>query len=170
MELYTSKLTFDSNEMINEINRYYDTSSVSNDNLKMESYNTDVTKFSRLKYFNEAVLPIFDGVEFDNIFLFFAQPSGGLFWHKDGGHEYRRFILPVISNEKCINHFRIDEVEHQMRFTDGVVHWFDSQKIEHNVINNGDTTRVTFLFDVIYNEDKFKNILQNSFDKHIVFN
>ncbi len=170
MELYTSKLTFDSNEMINEINRYYDTSSVSNDNLKMESYNTDVTKFSRLKYFNETVLPIFDGVEFDNIFLFFAQPSGGLFWHKDGGHEYRRFILPVISNEKCINHFRIDEVEHQMRFTDGVVHWFDSQKIEHNVINNGDTTRVTFLFDVIYNEDKFKNILQNSFDKHIVFN
>ncbi len=170
MELYTSKLTFDSNEMINEINRYYDTSSVSNDNLKMESYNTDVTKFSRLKYFNEKVLPIFDGVEFDNIFLFFAQPSGGLFWHKDGGHEYRRFILPVISNEKCINHFRIDEVEHQMRFTDGVVHWFDSQRIEHNVINNGDTTRVTFLFDVIYNEDKFKNILQNSFDKHIVFN
>jgi hypothetical protein len=170
MELYTSKLTFDSNEMINEINRYYDTSSVSNDNLKMESYNTDVTKFSRLKYFNEKVLPIFDGVEFDNIFLFFAQPSGGLFWHKDGGHEYRRFILPVVSNEKCINHFRIDEVEHQMRFTDGVVHWFDSQRIEHNVINNGDTTRVTFLFDVIYNEDKFKNILQNSFDKHIVFN
>ncbi len=170
MELYTSKLTFDSNEMINEINRYYDTSSVSNDNLKMESYNTDVTKFSRLKYFNETVLPIFDGVEFDNIFLFFAQPSGGLFWHKDGGHEYRRFILPVVSNEKCINHFRIDEVEHQMRFTDGVVHWFDSQRIEHNVINNGDTTRVTFLFDVIYNEDKFKNILQNSFDKHIVFN
>lgn len=169
MELYKSKLQFDSNELINEINLYYDTSSVSNDNVKMESYDTDVTKFSRLKYFNEAVLPIFDGVEFDNIFLFFAQPSGGLFWHKDGGHQYRRFILPVVSNEKCINHFRIDEVEHQMRFTDGVIHWFDSQKIEHNVINNGDTTRVTFLFDVIYNEDTFKNILQNSFDKHIVF-
>ncbi len=169
MELYKSKVQFDSNELINEINLYYDTSSVSNDNVKMESYDTDVTKFSRLKYFNEFVLPIFDGVEFDNIFLFFAQPSGGLFWHKDGGHQYRRFILPVVSNEKCINHFRIDEVEHQMRFTDGVIHWFDSQKIEHNVINNGDTTRVTFLFDVIYNEDKFKNILQNSFDKHIVF-
>ena len=169
MELYKSKLQFDSNELINEINLYYDTSSVSNDNVKMESYNTDVTKFSRLKYFNEKVLPIFDGVEFDNIFLFFAQPSGGLFWHKDGGYEYRRFILPVVSNEKCINHFKINEVEHQIRFTDGVVHWFDSQKIEHNVINSGDTTRVTFLFDVIYDEAKFKNILENSFDKHIVF-
>ena len=33
MELYTSKLSFDTNELINEINLYYDTSSVSNDNL-----------------------------------------------------------------------------------------------------------------------------------------
>ena len=169
MELYKSKITFDSNELINEINLYYDTSSVSNDNLKMESFNTDVSRFKKLKYFNETVLPIFEDVEFDNIFLFFAQPTGGLFWHKDGGHEYRRFIMPVVSNEKCINHFKIDDVEHQMRFTDGTIHWFDSQKIEHTVINGGDSTRVAFLFDVIYSEDKFQNILKNSFDKHIVF-
>lgn len=169
MELYKSKLTFDSNEMIGEINRYYDTSSVSNDNLKMESFNTDVSRFGRLKYFHENVLPIFDGVEFDNIFLFFAQPDGRLFWHKDGGHEYRRFIMPVVSNENCINHFKLNDIEHQMRFTDGVVHWFDSQRIEHTIINGGDTTRVAFLFDVKYEEVKFQNILKNSFDKHTVF-
>ena len=52
MELYKSKLTFDSDELLGEINRYYDTSSVSNDNLKMESLDTDVSRFSRLKYFH----------------------------------------------------------------------------------------------------------------------
>lgn len=169
MELYKSKLNFDSEELIKEINLYYHTSSVSNDNVKMESYDTDVTKFSRLKYFNNQVLPLFDGIEFDNIFLFFAQPSGGLHWHKDGGHEYRRFIMPVVSNDKCMNHFRINDEEYQMKFEDGVVHWFDSQRIEHNVINNGDSTRVAFLFDVVYSEDKFSNILENSFNKYDVF-
>lgn len=169
MELYKSKLTFDSDELLNEINRYYDTSSVSNDNLKMESFDTDVSRFSRLKYFHNEVLPIFSGVEFDNIFLFFAQPDGGLFWHKDGGYEYRRFIMPVISNAECINHFKLNEVEHQIKFEDGVVHWFDSQRIEHKVINNGNTTRVAFLFDVKYNEVKFNEILKNSFNKHLVF-
>lgn len=169
MELYKSNLTFDNKQLINEINRYYDTSSVSNDNVKMESYNTDVSRFSRLQYFNENVLPVFEGIEFDNIFLFFAQPTGGLFWHKDGGNHYRRFIMPVVSNEKCINHFRIEEVEYQMRFTDGVVHWFDSQTIEHNVVNTGETTRIAFLFDVKYDEVKFQNILEKGFVKHIVF-
>jgi len=169
MELYKSNLTFDNKELINEINRYYDTSSVSNDNVKMESYNTDVSRFSKLQYFNENVLPVFEGIEFDNIFLFFAQPTGGLFWHKDGGNHYRRFIMPVVSNEKCINHFRIKEVEYQMRFTDGVVHWFDSQTIEHNVVNTGETTRIAFLFDVKYDEVKFQNILEKGFVKHIVF-
>lgn len=169
MELYKSNLTFDNKQLINEINRYYDTSSVSNDNVKMESYNTDVSRFSRLQYFNENVLPVFEGIEFDNIFLFFAQPTGGLFWHKDGGNHYRRFIMPVVSNEKCINHFRIKEVEYQMRFTDGVVHWFDSQTIEHNVVNTGETTRIAFLFDVKYDEVKFQNILEKGFVKHIVF-
>lgn len=169
MELYKSNLTFDSDELIKEINLYYDTSSVSNDNLKMESFNTDVSRFGRLKYFHENVLPIFNGVEFDNIFLFFAQPDGRLFWHKDGGHEYRRFIMPVVSNEKCINHFKLNDVEHQMRFTDGAVHWFDSQRIEHTIINGGDTTRVAFLFDVLYSEDSFKNILEKNFTNHIVF-
>lgn len=169
MELYKSKLIFDSNHLLNEINQYYDTASVSNDNLKMESFDTDITKFSRLKYFNESVLPIFNGVEFDNIFLFFAQPGGGLFWHKDGGHEYRRFIMPVISNEKCINHFKINDIEHQMKFEDGVVNWFDSQKIEHKVINNGTSTRVAFLFDVKYDKHTFDLLLENSFDKNIIF-
>lgn len=169
MELYKSKLSFDNVKLLDEINLYYDTSSVSNDNVKMESYNTDVSKFNRLKYFNEEVLSVFDGIEFDNIFLFFAQPNGGLFWHKDGGSHYRRFIMPVVSNEKCINHFKLNDKEYQMRFTDGVVHWFDSQAIEHNVVNTGETTRVAFLFDVVYDESKFQNILKNSFDKHIVF-
>ena len=169
MELYKSKLTFDSNQLLNEINHYYDTSSVSNDNIKMESFDTDLSRFSRLTYFTENVLPIFDGIEFDNIFLFFAQPDGGLFWHKDGGNHYRRFIMPVVSNEKCINHFKINETEYKTKFEDGVVHWFDSQAIEHNVVNSGNSTRVAFLFDVKYNEDGFNNILKNSFDKHIVF-
>jgi hypothetical protein len=169
MELYTSKLSFDTNELINEINLYYDTSSVSNDNLKMESFDTDVTKFSRLKYFNQNVLSIFEDVKFENIYLFFAQPSGGLHWHKDGGSHYRRFIFPMASNESCINHFKIDDIEHQMRFLDGKVHWFDSQKIEHTIVNNGDTTRVAFLFDVVYSEDSFEKILKNHFDKTEVF-
>lgn len=169
MELYKSKLIFDSDKLLSEINYYYDTSSVSNDNLKMESYDTDVTKFSRLEYFNKEVLPIFEDIGFDNVYLFFAQPSGGLHWHKDGGSHYRRFIMPVSSNDKCINHFKINEVEYQTKFEDGIVHWFDSQQIEHNVINSGDSTRVAFLFDIIYSKDRFENILKNSFHKHIVF-
>jgi len=169
MELYKSKLNFDTGKLIDEINLCFDTSSVSNDNLKMESFNTDKSRFGGLKYFYENVLPIFYGVEFDNIFLFFAQPNGRLFWHKDGGYEYRRFIMPVVSNENCINYFKLNDIEHQMRFTDGVVHWFDSQKIEHTVVNGGNTTRVAFLFDVVYSEDKVRNTLENSFDKHIVF-
>ena len=51
MELYKSKLSFDSIKLLDEINLYYDTSSVSNDNVKMESYNTDLSKFSKLNLY-----------------------------------------------------------------------------------------------------------------------
>ena len=84
MELYKSKLTFDSNQLLNEINHYYDTSSVSNDNIKMESFDTDLSRFSRLTYFTENVLPIFDGIEFDNIFLFSRNLMGDFFGIKMG--------------------------------------------------------------------------------------
>lgn len=169
MELYKSNLSFDADRLIKEINLHFDTSSVSNDNLKMENYNGVKSQFDKMVYFNESVLPIFEGAEIDNIFLFFAQPTGGLYWHKDGGHEYRRFIFPIVSNEKCINHFKINEVEYQMRFTDGVIHWFDSQQIEHTVINGGETTRVAFLFDIKYTADKFNQILEKNFTKEDIF-
>jgi hypothetical protein len=169
MELYKSKLEFNTDILISEINANFNTGSVSNDNLKMENYQGAKHQFDKMEYFNKEILSIFEGFEFDNIFLFFAQPTGGLYWHKDGGSHYRRFIFPIVSNEKCINHFKIDEVEHSMRFTDGTIHWFDSQKIEHTVINSGDTTRVAFLFDVLYKKDEFEKLLEKSFNKTHIF-
>lgn len=169
MELFKSKIEFDTDLMISEINQHFYTGSVSNDNLKMENNHQSNIQFSRLKYFNESVLPIFEGCEFENIFLFFAQPSGGLFWHKDGGNHYRRFIFPISSNSECVNWFKINDKEESMIYDNGFIYWFDTQNIEHTVVNNGNSTRVAFLFDVIYEEDKFKNILDNNFDKHEVF-
>ena len=75
---YKSKLEFDTDLLISEINQNFQTGSVSNDNLKMENYEGTKTQFDKMKYFNEVVLPIFEGCKFDNIFLFFAQPEGGL--------------------------------------------------------------------------------------------
>ena len=169
MELYTSKIIFDTDLMIREINQNFDTGSVSNDNLKMENYEGMRPNFDKLQYFNQHVLPQFGELKIDNIFLFFAQPSGQLFWHKDGGHEYRRFILPISSNDECINWFRIKDIEHKTKFKDGVIHWFDSQKIEHTVINGGNTTRVAFLFDMKYESEEFNSVLSKNFDNNEVF-
>jgi hypothetical protein len=169
MELYTSKIIFDTDLMIKEINQNFDTGSVSNDKLKMENYEGMKPNFDKLHYFNQYVLPQFGELKIDNIFLFFAQPSGQLYWHRDGGHEYRRFILPISSNDECINWFRINDIEYQTKFKDGVIHWFDSQKIEHTVINGGNTTRVAFLFDMKYESEEFNSVLSKNFDNNEVF-
>ena len=169
MELYTSKIVFDTDLLLKEINQNFDTSSVSNDNLKMENYEGSKTQYHIMSYFMGTVLPTFQDMEIENIFLFFAQPTGQLFWHKDGGHEYRRFIMPVVSNEECINWFKINDEEKSMRLTDGVINWFDSQKIEHTVINGGNTTRVAFLFDMKYEPLKFSKVLDENFNKTEVF-
>ena len=170
MELYTSKLSFDTNLLLNEIKQQYDTSLVIKETPTVTMNNLDSRyQLPRLKLFNEIVLPIFDGLEIDNIFLFFAHSSGKLDWHKDGGYEYRRFIFPIVSNEDCINWFKIDDVEHSMRFTDGVIYWFDSQRIVHTVINGGNTTRVAYLLDMKYDSNKFSNVLSEKFDKNEVF-
>lgn len=169
MELYKSKLEFDVDILISEINQNFQTGSVSNDNLKMENYQGTKTQFDRMKYFNESVLPIFEGCEFDNIFLFFAQPEGGLYWHKDGGSHYRRFIFPIVSNEECINWFKLNDVEHSTKLKNGTIHWFDSQQIEHTIVNKGNSTRVAFLFDVMYDEQKFSKLLENNFIKTNIF-
>ena len=169
MELYKSKLEFDTDILISEINRNFDTGSVSNDNLKMENYQGVKHQFDKLEYFNKNVLPIFEGCEFDNIFLFFAQPTGGLYWHKDGGSHYRRFIFPIVSNEECINWFKINDEEHSIRFNNGPIYWFDSQQIEHTIVNKGNSTRVAFLFDVMYDNEKFSKLLENNFIKTNIF-
>jgi hypothetical protein len=170
MELYTSKLSFDTNLLLNEIKQQYDTSSISEQTPTVTMHNLDSRyQLPKLKLFNEIVLPTFDGLEIDNIFLFFTHSSGKLDWHKDGGHEYRRFIFPIISNEECINWFKINDEEHSMKFTDGVIHWFDSQRIEHTVINGGTTTRVAYLFDMKYDPNKFSNVLSEKFNKNEVF-
>jgi hypothetical protein len=169
MELYKSKLEFDTDLLMSEINQNFQTGSISNDNLKMENYQGTKTQFDKMRYFNESILPIFEGCEFDNIFLFFAQPTGGLYWHKDGGSHYRRFIFPIVSNEDCINYFKIDDVEYSTRFQNGIIHWFDSQQIEHTIVNNGNSTRVAFLFDVLYTPDGFQRILEKSFNKTHIF-
>lgn len=169
MELYKSKLEFDADIMISEINQHFQTGSISNDNLKMENYQGTKPQFDKLDYFNKNVLPIFEGCEFDNIFLFFAQPSGQLFWHKDGGSHYRRFIFPIVSNEDCINWFKLNDKEYSTKLNNGTIHWFDSQKIEHTIVNGGSDTRVAFLFDVMYDEEKFSNLLEKNFIKTDIF-
>jgi hypothetical protein len=170
MELYTSKIKFDSDLILKEIKAEYDTSSISPETPNVSMHNLDkVYQLPKLKTFNELVLPLFEGMEIDNIFLFFTHSSGQLNWHKDGGHEYRRFILPIVSNENCINWFRIDEVEYNTKFEDGRIHWFDSQKIEHNIVNTGDTIRVAYLLDMKWEASSMKNVLENRFDKHNLF-
>ncbi len=169
MELFKSKITFDTDLLMKEINQHFDTGSVSNDNLKMENYEGMKIQFDKLEYFNQNVINQFGDLKIDNIFLFFAQPTGQLYWHKDGGNEYRRFIMPISSNDGCINWFKIDDTEHSMRFTDGVIHWFDSQRIEHTVINGGNTTRVAFLFDMKFDNLEFQKVLDNNFDRHDLF-
>ena len=170
MELYTSKTKFDSELLLKEIKEQYDTSSISPQTPNVSMHNLDkLYQLPKLKTFNELVLPLFEGMEIDNIFLFFTHSSGQLNWHKDGGHEYRRFILPIVSNENCINWFRIDEVEYNTKFEDGRIHWFDSQKIEHNIVNTGDTIRVAYLLDMKWEASSMKNVLENSFDRHNLF-
>jgi hypothetical protein len=170
MELYTSKIKFDSELLLKEIKGQYDTSSISEHTPTVTMHNLDKNyQLPKLKTFNELVLPVFDGLEIDNIFLFFTHPSGKLDWHKDGGHEYRRFIFPIVSNENCINWFKIDEVEYSTRFEDGRIQWFDSQMIEHNVVNTGDTIRVAYLLDMKWDSVNMKKVLENSFDMHNLF-
>ena len=97
MELYTSKIKFDSELLLKEIKTQYDTSSISPQTPNVSMHNLDkINQLPKLKVFNEMVLPVFEPMEIDNIFLFFTHSSGKLDWHKDGGHEYRRFILPIV--------------------------------------------------------------------------
>lgn len=171
MELYKSKIKFDSELLLKEVNNNFDTSSISEQTPNVVMNNLDKTyQLPKLKVFTETVLPTFEDMEIDNIFLFFTQPTGKLNWHKDGGHEYRRFILPVISNEECYNLFRIEDKEFSIRFEDGLVHWFDSQMIEHNIINEGNTIRVAYLLDMKWNPTKMKKVLDNNFTVSILFN
>lgn len=170
MELYTSKLSFDTNLLLKEIKQYYDTSSVSEQTPTVTMHNLDlIQQLPKLSVFNEMVLPTFKELEIDNMFLFFTHSSGKLDWHKDGGHEYRRFIFPIISNEECINWVKIEGIEYPIRFIDGNIYWFDSQKIEHTIVNNGDTTRVAFLFDMKYDFNKFTKLLKENFVENKVF-
>ena len=170
MELYTSKTKFDSELLLKEIKAQYDTSSISPETPNVSMHNLDkMYQLPRLKVFSELVLPAFEPMEIDNIFLFFTHSSGQLNWHKDGGNEYRRFILPIVSNEQCINWFRIDEVEYNTKFEDGRVHWFDSQKIEHNIVNTGDSIRVAYLLDMNWEANTMETVLKNSFDRHNLF-
>lgn len=170
MELYTSKITFDSELLLNEIKEQHDTSSISEHTPTVAMHNLDKDyQLPRLRTFNKLVLPIFDGLEIDNIFLFFTHPSGKLDWHRDGGNHYRRFIFPIVSNENCINWFKINDVEYSTRFEDGKIHWFDSQQIEHNVVNTGNTIRVAYLLDMKWNKNMSGKILEEHFDKHNLF-
>jgi hypothetical protein len=170
MELYTSKIKFDSELLLKEIKSQYDTSSISPETPNVSMHNLDkMYQLPKLKVFSELVLPAFEPMKIDNIFLFFTHSSGQLNWHKDGGNEYRRFILPIVSNEKCINWFRIDDVEYNTRFEDGRVHWFDSQKIEHNIVNTGDSIRVAYLLDMKWEANSMKSVIENSFNRYNLF-
>lgn len=164
MELYKSNLQFDTQLLLKEVNANFDTSSISEQTPNLVMNNLDkVYQLPKLKNFNELVLPTFGDLEIDNIFLFFTHPTGMLNWHKDGGHEYRRFIFPIISNEECYNLFRFNDEEFSIRFEDGFIYWFDSQKVEHNIVNKGNTIRVAYLLDMKWNPLKMKNVLDSNF-------
>lgn len=170
MDLYKSKIKFDSELLLKEVNNNFDTGSVSEQTPNVVMNNLDRNfQLPKLKVFNETVLPIFGEMEVDNIFLFFTHPSGQLNWHKDGGHEYRRFIFPIVSNDNCLNLFRINGDEFSIKFEDGVIHWFDSQMVEHNIVNSGDTIRVAYLLDMKWNPTHMTSVLNNMFTKTTLF-
>ena len=76
MELYTSKIKFDSELLLKEIKAEYDTSSISIETPNVSMHNLDkIYQLPKLKTFNELVLPAFEGMEIDNIFLFFTHSS-----------------------------------------------------------------------------------------------
>ena len=60
-------------------------------------------------------------------------------------------------------------MEYNTRFEDGRIHWFDSQRIEHNIVNTGDNIRVAYLLDMKWESSSMKNVLENRFDRHNLF-
>lgn len=69
-------------------------------------------------------------------------PGTTIPWHKDETpNEYMRLIIPVITNDECINGFRLDgEYEYEYLPATGGAYWFNG-KIDHNVINGSTKPR-----------------------------
>lgn len=69
-------------------------------------------------------------------------PGTTIPWHKDETpNEYMRLIIPIITDDECINGFRKDgEYEYKHFPADGNVWWLNG-KIDHNVINGSQNAR-----------------------------
>ena len=63
-------------------------------------------------------------------------PGTTIPWHKDETpNEYMRLIIPIITDDECINGFRIgDQYHYEYLPADGSVYWLNGN-IDHNVIN-----------------------------------
>ena len=69
-------------------------------------------------------------------------PGTTIPWHKDETpNEYMRLIIPIITDDECVNGFRKDgEYEYKHFPADGNVWWLNG-KIDHNVINGSQNAR-----------------------------
>lgn len=162
IELYSTDVIDIDEEFFNKIKHsYINNTTTPQSPISVEDLNRLFKNNNILSdYFNKKLI---------NAWVFVLKPGNSLGDHIDGSYSnYNRLLFVIEANENCINKFFYkNENVIEKVFSNKKIYWFDSLKIKHNVLNNGNTNRISLILDV-YNDTEFLLFINSNFNKELL--